>query len=70
MKILELVAATGNWIASYEGETKPKHVACWALIEESRQIHVVGMIHIPDSGAALDPADNVAGFVAYKKAGK
>jgi len=70
MKILELVAATGTWVAEYDTGLKPRHIACWALIEESRQVSVVGMIYIPACGAALEPADNEAGFTGYKKVGK
>lgn len=70
MNIIELVAATGIWTAEYDTGIKPRHIACWALVEESGQRSIVGMIYIPACGAALEPADNEAGFTGYKKIGK
>ena len=61
----EMTACAGKWYACYYGGKKLP-VACWALVEESRQRAIVGLVSGEDD-AALIPADNVPDFIEYKK---
>ena len=57
--------ATGHWVAVYQ-DAKSLPIAAWALVQESGAKAIVGLVTGENDGALI-PADNVPGFVRYKR---
>ena len=60
-----MTSCSGKWYACYYGGKKLP-IAAWALVEESRHQFTVGLVSGENDGALM-PADNVPGFVRYKR---